>query len=133
MENFTAVFKSANPRLLKEMSFGEFVLAFGIYRDMLCSVYPQCRQELDMYLALIGDLNLKYGKNIFYQCYKVFSSKAASYVSQCNIRLTWSVLDIEFLVMLVGRSQAVSCSTCDNLDHSASLWYHYQKAPYHWS
>lgn len=84
------------------MSFGEFVLAFGIYCVVLCSVYPECRQELDTYLALIGDLNLKYGKNIFYQCHKVFSSKAAHYVSQYNIHLTWSVLEIEFLVMLVG-------------------------------
>ncbi len=96
-------------------------MAFGIYRDVVCSVYPDRRAELDAYLALIRDLNLRYGKNIFYQYHKAFSSKAALYISQSNIRLNWSVLDSEILIMLIGGSQAVSCHTCGNVGHSDSL------------
>ena len=58
-ELVTAVIKSADPRLLRDMLIGEFVVAFGIYRDVICSVYPERRQELDTYLSLIGDLNLR--------------------------------------------------------------------------
>ena len=103
------------------MLIGEFVVAFGIYRDVICLVYPERRQELDTYLSLIGDLNLRYGKNIFYQYHKAFSSKAALFISQSNIRLNWSILDTELLVMMVGGSQAVTCCTCGKPGHSASL------------
>ena len=41
--SITAVFKSADPRLLKDLSIGQFMVAFGIFRDVLCSVYPDRR------------------------------------------------------------------------------------------
>ena len=43
---------------------------------------------IDTYLVLIGELNLNYGKNIFYQYHRTFSSKAATYIPQANIPLT---------------------------------------------
>ncbi|KAK9537972.1 hypothetical protein VZT92_005540 [Zoarces viviparus] len=58
------------------------------------------RQELDTYMPLIGELQLKYGRNIFYQYHKAFSSKAALYIMQYDSRLDWSVLDTELLVMV---------------------------------
>ena len=116
-----AIIKTANPRQARDMSIGDFVVAFGIFREVLCSVFPQRRKELDGYLALIGDLNLRYGKNVFYQYHKGFSSKAALQVTHCNTLLDWSVLDTELLVMLVGGSQAVSCSSCGDMGHMASL------------
>ena len=67
-----AVIKTADPRLARDMSIGEFVVAFGIFREVLCSVFPQRRTELDGYLALIGDLNLRYGQNVFYLYHKGF-------------------------------------------------------------
>ncbi|KAK9537973.1 hypothetical protein VZT92_005540 [Zoarces viviparus] len=67
------------------------------------------RQELDTYMPLIGELQLKYGRNIFYQYHKAFSSKAALYIMQYDSRLDWSVLDTELLVMVVGGTQTVSC------------------------
>uniref|UniRef100_UPI003AAB1521 uncharacterized protein n=1 Tax=Centroberyx gerrardi TaxID=166262 RepID=UPI003AAB1521 len=54
---------SAVPTPALDLSIGEFVVAFGIHRDVICSVYPDRRLQLDGYLALIGDLNLKYGRN----------------------------------------------------------------------
>lgn len=74
-ENITAVFKSADPRLLKDPSIRQFVVGFGVYRNVICTIYPERRQEFDPYLALISDLNLKYSKNIFYQYHKAFSTK----------------------------------------------------------
>lgn len=65
-ENVTAVIKSADPWLNINLSIGQFSVAFGIYHDVIYSVYPERKQEFDSYLALNGDLNLKYGKSIFY-------------------------------------------------------------------
>ena len=117
----SVLLRSSDPRLARELSIGEFIVAFGICRDVVCSVFPQRRKELDAYLALIGDLHLRYGNNVFYQYHKGFSSKAALHVSRNNWLLDWSVLDTELLVLVVGGSQAVprplspstGCSICD--------------------
>ena len=100
---YSAVLRSADPRLARDLSIGEFLVAFGIYREVVCSVFPQRRKELDGYLDLIGDLNLCYGKHFFYQYHKGFSSKAALHVSRSNVLLDWSVLDTELLVLRVVR------------------------------
>ena len=47
-DQFTAIVKASDPRLSRDLSIGEFLVAFGIYRDVMCSVYPQRRQELDI-------------------------------------------------------------------------------------
>ncbi|XP_074539253.1 uncharacterized protein LOC141800545 [Halichoeres trimaculatus] len=120
-ENVSVILKSSDPRMSRDLSIGEFLVAFGIYRDVICAVYPERRIELDAYLALIGDLNIRYGKNLFYQYHKAFANKAALHISQSNLLLNWSVLDSEILIMLIGGSQAVSCHLCGNLGHPQSL------------
>ncbi|XP_039668973.1 uncharacterized protein LOC120566512 [Perca fluviatilis] len=120
-DGFSAVFKSADPRLCKELSIGQFLVAFGLFREVICSVYPDRRAELDSYLALIGDLNLKYGRNIFFHYHKAFSSKAALHLARSNVRVDWSVVDLELLVMLVGGAQVIACSACGAQGHMAAL------------
>nr|XP_033958140.1 uncharacterized protein LOC117460704 [Pseudochaenichthys georgianus] len=117
--SITAVFKSADPRLLRDLNIGQFLVAFGIFRDVLCSVYPERRVELDAYLGLIGDLYLKFGKSTFYSYHKSFSSKAALHLAHCNVRLDWSVLDTELLVMATGGQQVVSCISCGTQGHTS--------------
>ena len=120
-DGFSAVVKSADPRLNKDLSFGQFVVAFGIFRDVICSVYPDRRVELDSYLALVGDLFLRYGRNYFWQYHRAFSGKAAAHIARANVRLDWSILDTEILVMVVGGAQAILCSHCGAAGHVASL------------
>ncbi|KAE8291570.1 hypothetical protein D5F01_LYC08926 [Larimichthys crocea] len=40
----------------KELTAPEFTLAFSLYRDVICSAFPDRRSELDDYLSLIIDL-----------------------------------------------------------------------------
>ncbi|XP_060936184.1 uncharacterized protein LOC133012222 [Limanda limanda] len=40
-ENLTAVFKTTDPRLIRDLSIGQFLIAFSIFRDTICSVYPR--------------------------------------------------------------------------------------------
>lgn len=44
-----------------------------VLKSVLYSVYPNWRQNLNVYLALICDLNIKYIKNILFQYHKAFS------------------------------------------------------------
>ena len=67
---------------------GQFLVAFGLFWDVICSVYPERRQELDSYLALIGDLNLKYGRIFTTNTIRPFPARS-------NVRVDWSVLDIQ--------------------------------------
>lgn len=50
------VLKTKDPRLNLKLGLAEFVLAFGIYRDIICSGSPSRREELDLYLHKVTDL-----------------------------------------------------------------------------
>ena len=59
------ILKESDPRLSKTLTLAEFNVAFGVYRDTICEVYPSRRAELDTYLAIISDLALSYGGTLF--------------------------------------------------------------------
>lgn len=44
------------PRLNRKLSIAEFVLAFGIYRDVICAVNPGRREEMDSFIHKVVDL-----------------------------------------------------------------------------
>lgn len=79
-------------------------MAFEIYRDVICSVFPDTRVELDASLSLIGDLNLIYGRNVFYQFHNAFSGKRLCTFLNPTPWSNWSVLDTEIHIMLGGGS-----------------------------
>lgn len=54
--DISVALKDADPRLSKTLTFAEFCVAFGIYRDVMCEVHPSRRAELDTYLSIIADL-----------------------------------------------------------------------------
>lgn len=57
--------KTSDPRLQHNLSFGEFVIAFRLYRDILCQSYPESREELDLYLAMMADFSQRYRVHCF--------------------------------------------------------------------
>ncbi|XP_040264700.1 myomegalin-like [Bufo bufo] len=52
--------------LRAKLSIPEFVLAFSLFRDIVCTAQPERREELDTYLYLVTDLGHKYGGSAFY-------------------------------------------------------------------
>ncbi|XP_056423233.1 uncharacterized protein LOC130362568 [Hyla sarda] len=62
----SVIMKAKDPRLNRKLNISEFVLAFSIFRDVLCSVNPGRREELDQYLYTVVDLGYKYGGFMFY-------------------------------------------------------------------
>ncbi|XP_027855686.1 formin-like protein 7 isoform X1 [Xiphophorus couchianus] len=117
-DQFSAIIKSSDPRLAKDLSIGQFLAAFSVFRDVICSVYPERRIDLDAYLALIADLHLQYGRSLFYQYHKAFATKAAAVLFRSGLNLNWSTLDTEILIML---TQAVSCHLCGISGHLSAF------------
>lgn len=102
--------KTSDPRLQRNLSFGEFVIAFSIYRDTLCQVFPDRREELDLYLSMMADFNQRYGGTLFYEYHKSFSAKSTSCITLYNSRLDWSITDTELPVRHFGGQRSLLCS-----------------------
>lgn len=71
------VLKSKDPRLNRKLAVTEFVLAFGMLRDVLCLASPSRREELDLYLHSVVNLGYKYRGYSFYDYHRSFLAKAA--------------------------------------------------------
>ena len=104
----SVLLKTTDPRLTRNLSFGEFVISFGIYRDIQWQVYPERRIELDAYLVIIVDLNQRYGGPLFYESHKAFSVKSAQSIAMFNTRIDRSITDTELLLSNFGRYRALS-------------------------
>ncbi|XP_014916462.1 uncharacterized protein LOC106965081 [Poecilia latipinna] len=70
---------------------------FCVYRDVICSVYPNRRIELDTYLALIADLHLQYGRSLFYQYHKAFANKPLAFCLVMAIKALFALLCLSSL------------------------------------
>ncbi len=119
--DFSVVLKDSDPRLSKTLTLAEFNVAFRVFRDTICEVYPQRRQELDTYLAIISDLALTYGGSLFYEYQKSFSAKAAMYVQKFNQRLDWSVVDLALISRHFTGHKTLACSICGSFSHTSFL------------
>lgn len=51
------ILKENDPRLTKSLTMGEFNIAFGMFKVIVCEVNPDRRKELDTYLEIILDLS----------------------------------------------------------------------------
>ncbi|XP_044158789.1 uncharacterized protein LOC122944502 [Bufo gargarizans] len=86
---------SVDVRLDRKLSIAEFVLAFSLYRAVICTVSPHRREELDLYLYKVVELGQKYGGTAFYDYHRSFSAKAAAALAQFQHTIDWSNLNTE--------------------------------------
>lgn len=117
----TLFLKTSDPRLPRNLSFSEFVIAFGIYRDILCQAFPDRREELDLYLAMLADFNQRYGGTLFYEYHKSLSAKSASFITLQNTLIDWTITDTDLLVRHFGGQKILACIVCSSHGHSASF------------
>ena len=120
-DDVAVLVKANDARLSRSLSMSDFCIAFGVYRDVMCEVYPGRRVELDTYLSIIADLEKMYGTPAFYEYHKAFSAKAALYIAKFNQRLDWSVLDLQLISRLFTGRPARSCAACGDTGHSTGL------------
>ncbi|KAE8287571.1 hypothetical protein D5F01_LYC13617 [Larimichthys crocea] len=104
----------------KELTAPEFTLAFSLYRDVICSAFPDRRSELDDYLSLIIDLALRFGGNGFYSYHILFASQAAERLHQFNQGTHWGTLDIELYCRTFAARPSLHCDQCGAPSHPAT-------------
>lgn len=58
---------------------------------------------------------------LFYEYHKSFSAKAAIYIQRFNLRLDWSIVDLELISRHFTGHRAISCSVCGSFSQFANL------------
>ena len=91
-------------RLNRSLSIEEF----GQYKRIHCISHPWRKAELDAYESYVVDISWVYGR-IFYEYHKIFSQKCAMALEQ-GIMVNWAEKDNDFLQMIIGGVQCITCN-----------------------
>ena len=115
------IMKPGDPRLSKNLTLGEFIVAFARYKNIVCEVMPHRRTELDHYERDVVEMANHFGGTRFYDYHKAFSAKAAALLHQCQIKVDWSIRDNGlFCTMFAGKKINV-CGLCSSVNHASDF------------
>lgn len=106
-----------DPRLNRSLSIGEFIQAFSIFKSVMCSAYPQRRNELDLYERDIVDMATRYSGRGFYEYHRQFSLQAASHLRYNNIMVDWSVRNNSLFCNIFANLRPNTCNHCNSTLH----------------
>jgi hypothetical protein len=112
--------ETVDPRLHKSLSISEFITAFGKFKRIMCSKFPERRVELDRYEGNIVEISNVYGPK-FYDYHTQFSARAAAALHDLNIKVDWSIRDNSLLSMVVGNARVNACNLCNSTSHTGSF------------
>lgn len=104
-------------RTAKNLNIGEFIQAFGIYKNIMCSAYPLRRQELDLYERDIIDMASRYPGQCFYEYHKRFSAEAAAHLRYNNTAIDWSIRNNTLFCNIFANVRPNSCALCGSTFH----------------
>lgn len=105
-----------DPRLDYNLTLDEFNKAFRKYRNIVCKVYPQRRDELEQYESDLNDIAHTYGPR-FYTYHKMFTAKAAAAITEHNIVINWAKVDERLLNQIMHGTPSKACDLCNEFDH----------------
>ena len=108
-------------RLQKSLTISEFILAFSIYKNVMCEAFPNRRGELDAYERIIVEMATKFPGNGFFEYHKLFSAKAAVYLRNYNVKVNWGIRDEYIFNSIFAGHKANSCGICSSMMHSTTL------------
>ncbi|CAF4319465.1 unnamed protein product [Rotaria sp. Silwood2] len=107
-----------DPRLDKNLTILEFILAFTRYLNIICEVFPQRRHELTAYLCDIIRLSSRFGHPFFYHYYRLFAQKAETLLQTRNILIDWFKRDHDIYFNVFSGLRPIVCDLCRGPDHS---------------
>ena len=110
-------------RLNKSLTLGEFVKALGVYMSVMCSTYPQRREELNQYLADLVDMSSQFAGFGFYDYHRLFSAKAAAALAK-RIKVDWSKRDTMLYTTIFAGQKANACEICKSISHVTAFCGH---------
>ena len=111
----------SDPRTNRSLSIGEFIQAFGIYKHIMCSAFPNRRSELDLYERDIVDMASRYPGGGFYEYHRKFSADAAAHLRYNNIVVDWSIRNNTLFCNIFANVKPNSCNTCGSTFHSTGF------------
>lgn len=109
-----------DPRLNRQLTIQEFILAFGKYKRVMNTAFPGRRSELDAYEEDIIEISNFYGQK-FYDYHKLFSAKAATLLQDKHIKVDWSKRDRDLLSLIGAGVDINVCKLCNMIDHSSKF------------
>ncbi len=118
--DFSVTLKNPNPLSSRILSFPEFCIAFSRFTEIICSVFPHRRRELNDYLAVIAELALSYGGGHFFTYHKLFSAKCAVRVAQWNQCTYWAALDLDLHSRVFLGCKNIACAVCRSIAHTTA-------------
>ena len=107
-------------RLKRPLSITEFITAFGRYKRVMCQAYPDRREELDKYEAIIVGIYNVYGDK-FYEYHKLFSLKSANALMLHKLKVDWSIRDRDLLQLVSAGARSKSCNICGEVTHEGKF------------
>ncbi len=119
--DFSVTLKTPNPLSSRILSFPEFSIAFSRFTEIVCSVFPHRRRELNDYLAIIAELALSYGGGHFFTYHKLFSAKCAVRIAQWNQCPYWGVLDLDLHSRVFLGCRNIACAVCRSVAHTTAV------------
>ncbi len=120
--DFSVTLKNPNPLSSRILSFPEFSIAFNRFTEVICSVFPHRRRELNDSLAIIAELALSYGGGHFYTYHKLFSAKCAVRIAQWNQCPYWGALDLDLHSRVFLCCRNIACDVCRSVAHTTAVF-----------
>ena len=114
-------YNKCDHRTNKALSIGEFIQAFGIYKNIMSSVYHHRRSELDLYERDIVDMATRYPGGGFYEYHKKFSADAAAHLRYNNKAVDWSIRNNTLFCNIFANVRPNACSICNSTFHSTGF------------
>ena len=121
INNFGEKVEKPDPRLNRDLSIGEFIQAFSIYKSIMCEAYPDRRPELDLYERDIVDMASRYKNNGFYEYHRQFSSRAAAYLKYKNLKVDCLIRDNKLFCNIFANNKPVTCGICFSVTHHSGF------------
>ena len=113
--------KPGDPRLSKNLTLGEFIVAFAIYKNIICEVMPHRREELDQFERDVVEMANQFGGTRFYDYHKAFTAKAAALLHQRHIKVDWSIRDNSLFCTMFAGMKINICGLCSSVNHASDF------------
>ncbi len=113
--DFSVTLKNPNPLSSRILSFPEFCIAFSRFTEIICSVFPHRRCELNDYLAVIAELALSYGGGHFFTFFK-----CTVRVAQWNQCPYWGALNLDLHSRVFLGCRNIACAVCRSIAHTTT-------------
>jgi hypothetical protein len=107
-------------RLKRALTITEFITAFGRYKRIMCTAFPDRREELDHYEAHVVHLHRVYGDR-YYEYHKLFSMKSANALQLHQIKIDWSQADRDLLQLVASGATTSTCAICKEVSHDTTF------------